>query len=165
MPNLAKILKEEISRLSRKEVRSVTASLAKRNATLRSTVAALRKEVFELKAEQKRLTSALSKLTRNTGVELPKDEFRTTSRGVRTLRRKLRLTQAQFAALLGVSAYSVFLWESKGGQLGLRDESEAALQDVQDIDAAEARERLAKKGRRTKTGKNQAKGKRRRARK
>ena len=165
MPNLAKVLKEEISRLSRKEVRNVTTSLAKRNATLRSTVAALRKEVLGLKAEQKRLTAALSKLTRNTGVELPKDELRTTSRGVRTLRRKLRLTQAQFAALLGVSAYSVFLWESKGGQLALRDESEAALRNVQNIDAAEASERLAKKARRTKTGKKRANGRRRKARK
>ena len=165
MSNLAKVLKEEICRLSRKEARNVTASLTKRNATLRSTVAALRKEVSGLKAEQKRLTSALSKLTRNTGVEMPKDEFRTTSRRVRTLRRKLRLTQAQFAALVGVSAYSVFLWESKGGQLALRKESEAALRNVQNIGAAEAGERLAKKARRTKTGKKRAKGRRRKARK
>ena len=139
--------------------------MAKNNATLRSRVAALRKEVSGLKAEQKRLSSALSELARNTGVESPKDEFRTTSRGVRALRRKLRLTQAQFAALLGVSAYSVFLWESKGGQLALRDESLAALRDVQNIDAAEARERLAKQARRTKTAKKRAKGKRRKARK
>ena len=36
MPNLANVLKEEISRLSRKEVRSATAGLAKSNATLRT---------------------------------------------------------------------------------------------------------------------------------
>ncbi len=60
MPNLAKVLKEEISRLSRKEAHNATASLAKNNATLRSRVASLRKEVSGLKAEQKRLTSALS---------------------------------------------------------------------------------------------------------
>ncbi len=165
MPNLAKVLKEEISRLSRKEARNVTARVAKRNATLRGTVAALRNEVSGLKAEQKRLSSALSKLARNTGVESPKDEFRMTSRGVRALRRKLRLTQAQFAALLGVSENTVFLRERKGGQLGLRGGSEAALRDVQNIDAAEARELLAKQARRTKTAKKRAKGKRRKARK
>ena len=165
MPNVAKVLKEEICRLSRKEARSVTTSLVKSNATLRSKVAALRKEVSGLKAEQKRLSSALSELARNTGVESPKEEFRMTSRGVRALRRKLRLTQAQFANLLGVSAYTMFLWESKGGQLGLRDESEAALREVQKIGAAEAHERLAKKARQTKTGKKRAKGKRRKARK
>ena len=75
MPNVAKVLKEEISRLSRKEARHVTAGLAKRNATLRSRVAALRKEVSGLKAEQKRLSSALSRVARNTGVESPKEEF------------------------------------------------------------------------------------------
>ncbi len=165
MPNIAKVLREEIRRLSRKEARIVTASLAKSNATLRSTVAGLRKEVSGLRAEQKRLSAALSKLARSTGVESPKEEFRMTSRGVLALRRKLRLTQAQFAALLGVSAYSVFLWESKGGQLGLRDESQAALREVQKLGAAEVRERLAEKARRTKPGKKRAKSKRRKVRK
>ena len=152
MPDLAKVLKEEISRLSRKEARNVTNSLAKRNATLRSTVAVLRKEVSGLKGEQKRLASLLLSLARNTGVESPKDEFRMTSRGARALRKKLRLTQAQFAALLGVSEQTVFMRENKGGKLEFRGGSEAALRDVQNIDAAEARERLAKQGRRTKTG-------------
>ena len=165
MPNVAKVLKEEISRLSRKEARSVTASLAKSNATLRSTVAALRKEVSGLKAEQKRLSLALSKLARNMGVEPAKEEFRMTSRGVRALRRKLRLSQVRFAALLAVSPQAVFLWESKGGHLQFREESEAALRAVQNINASEARERLAKKARQTKTGKKGAKGTRRKARK
>ena len=150
MPNVAKVLKEEICRLSRKETRSVTAGLARSNATLRSTVAALRKEMSGLKAEQRRLSSALSKLARNTGVAAPNDEFRMTSRGVRALRRKLRLTQAQFGALLSVSAQTVFLWESKGGRLAFRGGSEAALRDVQGIGAPEAHERLAKKGKRRK---------------
>ena len=60
MPNLAKVIKEEISRLSRKEAHNATATLAKNNATLRSRAAALRKEVSGLKAEQRRLSAALS---------------------------------------------------------------------------------------------------------
>ena len=112
---MPKFLKEEISRLSRKEARRLTASVAKSNASLRSTVAELRKEVSGLKAEQKRLSSALSQLAQNAGVEPPKEEFRMTSRDVLALRRKLRLTQAQFATLLGVSTGAVFKRESKGG--------------------------------------------------
>ena len=50
------------------------------------------------------------------------------------------MTQAQFAALLGVSKQTVFMRESKGGQLGFSDGSKAALREVQNIDAAEARE-------------------------
>ena len=157
MPNIAKVLKEEICRLSRKEVRSATAGLAKSNATLRRTAATLRKEVAVLKAGQKRLSSSLAKLARNAGVESPKDEFRMTSRGVRALRRKLKLTQAQLAALLGVSAQTVFLWESKGGRLEFRGGSEAALRDVRSIDASEAAERLAKKSRPKRKRKKRAK--------
>ena len=164
MPNLAKVLKEEISRLSRKEARNVTASLAKSNVTLRSTVAALKREVFGLKAEQKRLSSALSQLAQNAGVESPKEEFRMTSGGIRALRRKLRLSQAQFGALLGVSTQTVYMRERKGGQLVFNGGSDAALRDVQNIDAAEAHERLATKARRTKTSKKRAKGRRRKAR-
>ena len=158
MPNIAKVLKEEICRLSRKEMRSATAGLAKSNATLRRTAATLRKEVAVLKAGQKRLSSSLAKLARNAGVESPKDEFRMTSRGVRALRRKLKLTQAQLAALLGVSAQTVFLWESKGGRLEFRGGSEAALRDVRSIDASEAAERLAKKSRRHERGRSARNG-------
>ena len=75
IPNLAKVLKEEISRLSRKEARNVTNSLAKRNATLRSTVAVLRKEVSGLKAEQKRLSSLLLRLARTTAWNRRKTSF------------------------------------------------------------------------------------------
>ena len=157
MPNVAKVLKEEISRLSRKEARNVTATLAKSNSTLRNTVEELRKEVRGLKAEQKRLSSALSMLAQHTNVALPIDEFHMTSAGFRALRRKLSLTQAQFATLLGLTEGAVFKRESKRGQLQFRGGSEAALRAVQNIDAAEALERLAKKARRTKTGKKRRK--------
>jgi DNA-binding transcriptional regulator YiaG len=161
MPNVASVLKEEISRLSRKETRSATASLVKSNAALRGSVAAMKKELASLKAEQKRLSSALSKLAKTAGVEAPQDEFHMTSRGVRSLRKRLRLTQAEFATLVGVSTQSVFLWENRGGRLPLRGGNEAALRDVQGIDAAEAKNRLSEKRRGPKAGRKQARGRRR----
>ncbi len=152
MPNVAKVLKEEISRLSRKEARNATARLEKSNATLRGTVASLRKEVSGLKAEQKRMASALTRLAKAAGEPPPAEEFRMTSRSVRSLRKKLSLTQAEFGELLGVSAQAVFLWESKGGRLTFRGNSEAALKDALQLDAPAARERLSGKSRRKKAG-------------
>lgn len=150
MPNVASVLKEEISRLSRKEIRSANASLVKSNATLRSSVAALKKEIAGLRVEQKQLSRALSRLAKNAGVEAPHDEFRMTSRNVRALRRRLGLTQAEFAKLVGVSAQSVFLWENKGGRLQFRGGTEAALQEIQGLSAADAQRRLAGRGPRKK---------------
>ena len=62
-----------------------------------------------------------------------------TSRGVRTLRRRLRVTQADFAKLLGTAPHTVHLWEKKEGSLRLRDKTREALITIRGLGAREAR--------------------------
>jgi len=51
MPNIASILKEEIARVARKEVRRETTALKKSNVTHRSEIAALKRRATELERQ------------------------------------------------------------------------------------------------------------------
>src|SRR3954468_22174535 len=56
MPNIAVVLKEEIARLARKEMRAQTQELKKASAQYRTHIASLRKRVETLERQVKRAT-------------------------------------------------------------------------------------------------------------
>src|SRR5580765_7976180 len=58
MSNIASVLREEISRISRKEIRRETASLKKSSTTHRSEIAALKRRVQELERQLRRVSQA-----------------------------------------------------------------------------------------------------------
>ena len=145
MSNIAKVLKSEIMRISRKEAKGATQGIGKSNTWLRKIVADLKKRVVLLEKENKRLAATMRKYQ----VESPQkpDEetgkARLTSKGIRSLRRKLRLSQLDFGKLLGTTAHSVYLWEKKEGALKLRDKTRQALLSIRGLRAGEARTKLA----------------------
>lgn len=61
-------------------------------------------------------------------------------RSIRAQRKRLKLTQAQYAQLIGVSPPTVLMWEK--GKAAPRDEKLAALIGVRKISATVARRRL-----------------------
>ena len=76
---------------------------------------------------------------------------RLTSKGIRSLRRKLRLSQLDFGKLLGTTAHSVYLWEKKEGALKLRDKTRKALLSIRGLRAGEARTKLDEAGTKNKS--------------
>ena len=148
MSNVAKVLKAEIARISKREAKSATQGIGKSTIWLRKTVADLKKRMVVLEKENKHLSSAMKKYQ----VEQPQkpDEetkkARLTSRGIRSLRSKLRLSQAGFAKLVGVTTHGVYLWENKEGALSLRDKTKAALLSIRGLGAREARTKLDEAG-------------------
>ena len=112
MPNIASVLKEEILRLARKEVRGEMESLKKASAQYRSEIAALKRRAASLEKQ-------LSRLDRP-GVRKPKAEaegaeegrIRFNAKGLATRRQRLGLSAADLGALLGVSAQTIYHWES-----------------------------------------------------
>jgi hypothetical protein len=88
-----------------------------------------------------------------------------TARGVRSLRRKLELSQGDFGALVGVTANAALHMEKKAGALKVRQKTRAALLSLRGVGAKEARSKLAEirnaKGRRAQKGKGRrARGRR-----
>lgn len=140
MPNLATLLKSEISRIARKEVRAETQAFKKASAQYRSDIAALKRRVASLESALKKLDKTGSR-SRKTAEEPMQQALRFRVDGFATLRKKLGLSAAEMARLLGVSAQSVYHWESgkskpRAGQL-------AAIAQVRKLGKREAAARLA----------------------
>jgi uncharacterized Zn finger protein len=70
--------------------------------------------------------------------------FKPTPTSIVRLRKRLGLSQSQFAKLLGVSLPSVINWENAFGKLNLRDQSHRALNRVSGLTQDEALEELSR---------------------
>jgi DNA-binding transcriptional regulator YiaG len=153
MSNVVKILKAEIARISKKEAKSTTQAIGKSNTWLRITVADLKKRLVLLEKENKRLIAAMKKYQVAQPQKGEKEEdkkARFSSRGIQSLRKKLRLSQADFGKLLGTTPHAVYLWEKKAGALNLRDKTKAAILSIRGLTAREAREKLTELGKKLK---------------
>jgi DNA-binding transcriptional regulator YiaG len=149
MSNVVKILKAEIARISKKEAKSATQAIGKSNTWLRKTVADLKRRLVLLEKENKRLGATLKKYQVAQPENADQEEgkkARFTSKGILALRKKLRLSQADFGKLLGTTPHAVYLWEKKIGALNLRDKTKAAILSVRELGAREAKEKLAELG-------------------
>ncbi len=129
MPNIIKALKEEIQRLARKEIKTVTAILHKDNVALKRAAADLKRRIAVLERENRQLLKHAGKpreeAAQGTGNEV--DKSRITAKMIRAIRAKLNLSQAELAVLLGVNAQSVYQWEHKEGRLTFRGNTRAAI--------------------------------------
>ena len=146
MSMLMKELKSEIVRLARKVAKQGLAPVRRVTAAQRSLIADLRRQVVALEKEVVQLRRAgagsATAAPAADGAEGQK-RFWITGKGVRALRKRLGLTQAELGQLAGVSAQSVVKWESSDGKAGLRRKAaRAALQQLRELNKAQARERL-----------------------
>jgi len=166
MSNVVKVLKTEIARISKREAKSATQGIGKSNTWLRKTVADLKKRVLLLEKENKRLVASMKKYQGAQPEKVDQEEgkkARFTSKGIHSLRRKLRFSQADFGKLLGTTSHAVYLWEKKDGALNLRDKTKAAILSIRGLSAKQAREKLAEAGEKRKRSKTVA-GKKRKGR-
>jgi DNA-binding transcriptional regulator YiaG len=110
--NIATVLKSEIIRVSRKEVRAELQSLKKTTTKLRSDNAELKRRL----AEVERLVKQLSRGVAAKAVVRPADDFgkvpRFSAKRLAAQRARLELSAANFGKLLGVSGASIYLWEN-----------------------------------------------------
>jgi DNA-binding transcriptional regulator YiaG len=145
MPNIAKVLREEISRISRHEAKVAVTPIRKSTSKLKPDIADLKNRVATLEKEINRLALLAINLasTQPAPTEVPEEGRAWISgKGVKSLRKKLGLTQPEFGKLTGVSLSGVVQWESKPGMLRLRDKTKAAIMAIRGIGKVEARKRL-----------------------
>lgn len=139
MTSIASVLKTEITRLARKEVRALVEPLRKANAKHRQDIAALKRQV----AEQQRLISALKRSTGKAPAASQDTEptaARFSSKGLRSLRAKLGLSAADFGRLIGASGQSVYNWEAD--KTIPRASQKAAIASVRSLGKRAAQNRL-----------------------
>lgn len=147
MPNIASVLKEEITRLARKELRSETVTLKKVSAQYRSEIAALKRRVAVL---ERQLSDLEKKTTKETAVPATTDtvgRVRFTAKGLRAQRQRLGLSAADFGTLLGVSAQTIYNWEAESTHP--RERQVAAIAALRGVGKREAGDRLRELAERT----------------
>jgi DNA-binding transcriptional regulator YiaG len=143
MPNIASILKAEISRVARKEVRAEIETLKKASVHHRGLIAALRRQVNALEKELRNVASSAGKRAVVSDVDEaaeagPKRRF--SPARLASHRSKLGLSAASYGKLVGVSGQTIYHWEQ--GKARPRAAQLERLASVREFGKQQAAERL-----------------------
>lgn len=143
MPNVATVLRQEIQRLARKEVRTQTGALKKHVAEQRRTIAALKRELTDIKRNQgflvKRETRRLEKAQTHAAPE-EAEGVRFSPKWLASDRKRLGISAKDYARLVGVSMLTIYNWEK--GKSKPRAKQIAAWAKMRGIGKREALKRL-----------------------
>ncbi|HVZ46673.1 MAG TPA: helix-turn-helix transcriptional regulator [Ramlibacter sp.] len=140
MPNIATVLKSEIARLARKEVRSETDTLKKSSVQYRADIAALKRTVKELERRLKLLSKANGRASVRADDAEPERRLRFSPSRLAAQRKRLGLSAADFGALVGVTGQSIYKWEQ--GSARPRTAQLQAIAQVRSLGKREANARL-----------------------
>lgn len=141
MPNLSQILKEEIARVARKELRQATEVLKRSIATLKADRAGQAKKIKALEQRVGSLTRATRKIVPSTEAQDVQPKNRYSARSVAAQRKRLGLSAADYGRLIGVTGQSIYKWEE--GTATPRATQKQALASIRGIGKREALARLA----------------------
>lgn len=148
MPNIAALLKSEIARVARKELRSETESLKKTSTAQRTEIVALKRRMQELEKTVQRLSRDASRAGPKVAAVAPAteavasgEEVRFSAKGMATNRKRLDLSASDFGLLVGATGQSVYAWEA--GKSKPRATALAAIASLRGIGKKEAAARLA----------------------
>jgi DNA-binding transcriptional regulator YiaG len=139
MPNVGEVLKNEISRVSKKVIRAHLSPIQSATIAHRRQLAVLKKQVQQLEREIAALRRASEK-----GISQPEIEndtkLRFTAKGLKSLRNRLGLSADEFGRLVQVGAQTVYNWESE--KTSPRPAQVLSIVRLRKIGKREARTRL-----------------------
>lgn len=138
MANIGTLLKSEITRLARKEVKAQIDALRKSGASYRRDIAALKRQVTDIQRQLAAAGRASRRPTPSKSTESAKVRF--SGKGLKSHRAKLGLSASDYGRLAGVSGQSVYGWET--GKTVPRQSQVAALAALRGLGKREAVARL-----------------------
>lgn len=111
MPNIAVVLKEEILRLARKEVRTETLALKRASVQYRRDIAEMKRRLSDL---QRRIGPLQKQVLKGAPAPVAPGQTngaRFTAKGLRSQRQRLGLSAANYGKLVGVTGQTIYSWE------------------------------------------------------
>lgn len=141
MPNIASILKEEIARVARKEVRRETVGLKKAVAAYRTEIATLKRRTQVLEQQQRHLNKATAAATPSQASDGSSRTPRFSAKGLASQRKRLGLSADDCGLLVGASGQSIYNWEA--GKARPRATHWPAIAALKSLGKKEASARLA----------------------
>jgi len=139
MTSLSKALKDEATRIARRELQAETGSAKKLSAEYRHEIAELKRRLAALEREVR----VTKKAAKHGGPPLalgPVGNYRFSPSAVKAHRKKLGLSAAEYASLLGVHAMTIYNWEH--GRSKPRRSQLGALAAVRKLSKKEVLKRL-----------------------
>ena len=144
MSTLASALKQEISRIARKETRAEIATLKTQSAQYRRDIAALKRKTDE----QAKELAFLRKQEKTRLAEEPRVEkgqgLRFSPAWLKAHRERLGLSADKYAKLIGVSGLSIYNWENE--KANPQAPQRAKLAAIRGLGKREAEKRLEMMG-------------------
>lgn len=144
MPNIASLLKSEIARVARKEVRGETLHLKKAVGAYRSEIAKLKRRAEALEQQLRRIGKRggrAAAATDSDGDDASAQLLRFSAKGLASHRKRLGLSAHDCGLLLGASGQSVYKWEE--GEVRPRARHLPAIAALRAMGKKEATARLA----------------------
>ena len=139
MPNVAAVLKEEIRRLAKKEVKAEVSATKQAVVRYRSDIADLKRTLSRQEREIRRLRSQVQQQSQTSDEEEPLENVRFSARSVKSQRARLGLSAADYGKLVGVSGLTIYNWEK-----GLSRPRQAQLEGLVAVRGIGKRDALAR---------------------
>jgi len=143
MSNIAAVLKQEITRLARREARSLTRTLSRASAQFRRDIAELKRQNSKARTEIGRLRRQALKggaAAIGPAAEAAAEKVRFSAKSVAAQRKRLGVSAADYGKLIGVSGQTVYAWEQ--GVSRPRKAQLAAFVAIRGVGKTEAKARL-----------------------
>ena len=141
MPNIANVLKSEISRIAKKEIRIELATLKKAHASFRTDIARLKRLIQALE-KSARLAAKSRPATSNLNpTDLATASSRFSAKSLASQRRRLGLSVADCGLLIGTTGQAIYNWEA--GKARPRAKNLAAIAALKTLGRKSAAELVA----------------------
>jgi DNA-binding transcriptional regulator YiaG len=113
MSNLASILKSEISRVARREIRAELQSLKKSSARHRADIAALKRMIATLERQLRRAKNLRTATSDSDAASEEGPKRRYSAKRLAAHRAKLGLSAENYGRLCGVTGQTIYKWEQE----------------------------------------------------
>jgi DNA-binding transcriptional regulator YiaG len=141
MPNIASVLKDEIARIARRELRNGTESTQKAVAGYRKQIADMKRRIASLEREVKGLRKGQGRTAASASSDEEGPSLRFRAAGFKAHRERLGLSAREVGLLIDASPLSVYKWEQ--GKAKPRASHLAAIAELRKLGKREAAQRLA----------------------
>ncbi len=124
MSTLAQTIKNEIRRISRREIGLALSRFRRDHIVLKKRLAEQKSRIFAIEKENKELSKKLAAFSQyqraEAGSEPEDQQVAVHARWIKSLRRRLGLSQNSLAMWIGMNRISVAHWEKKSGKIKIR---------------------------------------------
>jgi DNA-binding transcriptional regulator YiaG len=147
MSTLAQTIKNEIRRISRQEISLALSNFRRDYIALKKRLAEQKSRITAIEKENKELSKKLAVFGQNqrgeAGSEPQAEQVAIYARGIKSLRRRLGLSQVKLGKLVGMNKVSIAHWEKKSGKITIRKpEALKMLVELQGMKKREVAARL-----------------------